>query len=52
MKHYQTSFHDQFSYISITLRETVSILFHRLFHRQTNNLWKTRKVKKYVNKSG
>jgi len=38
----KTTFSEELSYIGITLRETVSIVFHRFFHRVSDRLWKTR----------
>jgi hypothetical protein len=35
-----TTMGEQLHYISITLRETVSIIFHRLFHRDCVNCGK------------
>jgi hypothetical protein len=37
---YTTTNEEQLSYIVITLRETVSILFHNLFHRKVSNCGK------------
>jgi len=39
-----TTIEEQFSYIGITLRETVSIVFHRVFPQKSINLWKLRKT--------
>tara|TARA_B100000085_G_scaffold278613_1_gene300676 strand:+ start:690 stop:890 length:201 start_codon:yes stop_codon:yes gene_type:complete len=37
---FTTTSEEQLSYIVITLRETVSILFHNLFHRKVSNCGK------------
>jgi len=43
VERYDTTIEEQFSYISITLREAVKIVFHRVFPQKCINLWKLRK---------
>jgi len=40
LNRYDTTIEEQFSYIYITLRETVSIIFHRLFHKKLTHCGK------------
>ena len=43
---------EEWSYIVITLRETLSIVFHRVFPQKSINLWKLRKTNKWLKKHG
>jgi hypothetical protein len=40
MSSYKTTTKEQLSYIAITLKETISIVFHNLFHRKVSNCGK------------